>query len=55
MLNVYFLQGGINFHLFNDEYETRDLTAAPVKMYDTQVGQIYMDLNKFEGDLYHIV
>ena len=37
LVNQYFLQGGIDFHHFNDEYDTRPLSDPPIKYFDTQI------------------
>ncbi len=43
--NQQILEGSINFHSFNDEYDDRELTEAPVKVTDVQIAQFYLNLN----------
>ena len=41
-----FLQGGIQFHVF-DKNDTRDLSAPPIKYFDSLIGQVQFKLNNY--------
>ena len=46
-----FLQGGIQFHAFDDKYETRDLSAPPIKYFDSEIGRDSLKLNTFNFNI----
>ena len=37
--------------MFDDEYETRDLTAPPIKYFLSQIGSITLKLNTFNRNI----
>jgi len=49
-----FLQGGIQFHAFDDEYETRDLSAPPIKYFDSLISEGPLKLNTYNFNLFDV-
>ena len=40
--------------MFDDEYETRDLSAPPIKYFDTLITTLKFDLNNFKANNYDV-